>query len=398
MKKILFVINTMGRAGAERALLGLLRRLEGRPYAVSLYVLLAQGELAGELPPGVRLLNPEYSAQDVLSGRGRRQLVKTVCKAFFRNGGCIRKARGIAGNLANQLKNGRVQPDKLLWRVAADGALRFEEHFDLAVAWMEGGSAYYTADWVQASRKAAFIHVDYGKAGYTKALDQGCWARFDRIFAVSEDCRSAFLQAYPELRSRTGVFQNIVSQEEIRRRSREPGGFSDGYQGLRLLTVGRLTYQKAYDVAIDAMKLLKERGCPARWYVLGEGEQRGSLERKLTALGLTGDFFLLGMVENPFPYYAQADLYVHATRFEGKSIAIQEAQTLGCAVVASDCSGNRQQVEDGVDGMLCPLTPEGVAGAVERLLADREARERMGRTAREKRFPNNQAEELLRML
>ena len=34
-----------------------------------------------------------------------------------------------------------------------------------------------------------------------------------------------------------------------------------------------------------------------------------------------------------------------------------------------DCSGNRQQVEDGVDGVLCPLTPEGVAGAVERLLA-----------------------------
>ena len=82
MKKILFVINTMGRAGAERALLGLLRRLEGRPYAVSLYVLLAQGELAGELPPGDRLLNPEYSVQDVQSGRGRRQLVKKVCKAF----------------------------------------------------------------------------------------------------------------------------------------------------------------------------------------------------------------------------------------------------------------------------------------------------------------------------
>ena len=104
------------------------------------------------------------------------------------------------------------------------------------------------------------------------------------------------------------------------------------------------------------------------------------------------------MVENPFPYYAQADLYVHATRFEGKSIAIQEAQTLGCAVVASDCSGNRQQVEDGVDGVLCPLTPEGVAGAVERLLADREARERIGRTAREKRFPVHQAEELLAIL
>lgn len=398
MKKILFVINTMGRAGAERALLGLLRRLEGRPYAVSLYVLLAQGELAGELPPGVRLLNPEYSAQDVLSGRGRRQLVKTVCKAFFRNGGCIRKARGIAGNLANQLKNGRVQPDKLLWRVAADGALRFEEHFDLAVAWMEGGSAYYTADWVRASRKAAFIHVDYGKAGYTKALDQGCWARFDRIFAVSEDCRSAFLQAYPELRSRTGVFQNIVSQEEIRRRSREPGGFSDGYQGLRLLTVGRLAYQKGYDIAIDAMKLLKDAGYRARWYVLGEGSERRRLEKQIARLGLQEDFVLLGAAENPYPYYVQADLYVHAVRFEGQGIAVWEAQTLGCPVIVSDYCGSSGQIEGGVYGVPCELTPAGVAEAIRSLLDDAEKRETLARRAAGKETPQGQEEQLFALL
>lgn len=398
MKRILFVINTMGRAGAERALLGLLRKLEGQPCEVSLYVLLGQGEMIGELPPGVRLLNHAFSEADVLSEEGRRQLAKTVRRAFFRNGGYLKKLRSMAGSLTSQLKHGRVRLDKLLWRVVSDGAERFDERFDLAVAWIEGGSAYYTADWVQADKKAAFVHVDYEKAGYSRELDQDCWEQFDRIFAVSEDCRAAFLRVYPELGGRTEVFRNIISQEEIRRRGREPGGFSDNYQGTRLLTVGRLTYQKGYDIAIEAMKLLKDAGCPVRWYVLGEGDQRRRLEKQIARLGLQEDFVLLGAVENPYPYYAQADIYVHATRFEGQSIAVWEALTLGCPIIISNCCGSGGQIEGGKYGVSCELTPEGVARSVRGLLEDPEKRESLARRALEKETPQGQERQFLALL
>lgn len=364
MKKVLFVINTMGRAGAERALLGLMRKLGNQSYEVSLYVLLGQGELIDELPSTVRLLNSVYSTEAVLSKQGRRRLVRTVLKAFLNNGRWTQKAESIVRSFVGQAEKGNIQMDKLLWRVVADGAERFEEHFDLAVAWIEGGAAYYTADWVQADQKAAFLHIDYEKAGYTRQMDGGCWERFDRIFVVSEEARQSFLRVYPEYQSRTEVFYNIVDQDEILRRSREPGGFSDGYDGTRLLTVGRLTYQKGYDIAIEAMKLLKDSGCYVRWYVLGDGDQRRSLGKKIAYLGLQEDFVLLGAVENPYPYFAQADLYVQASRFEGKSIAIQEAQILKCPVLASDCSGNRENVSDGEDGKLCPLTPEGVRDGI----------------------------------
>ncbi len=145
--------------------------------------------------------------------------------------------------------------------------------------------------------------------------------------------------------------------------------------------MGRLTYQKAYDIAVEAMKLLKDAGCKARWYVLGEGDQRKALEKKIAALGLRQDFLLVGAVDNPFPFYAQTDLYIHATRFEGKSIAIQEAQALGCAVIVSDCNGNREQVTDGEDGILCELTPQGIADSIRELLGDEEKRKRLGQAA-----------------
>ena len=91
-----------------------------------------------------------------------------------------------------------------------------------------------------------------------------------------------------------------------------------------------------------------------------------------------------GAASNPFPYYKQADIYIHATRFEGKSIAIQEAQTLGCAIVASDCNGNREQIIQDEDGLLCQLDPESIAEAVISLAEDKEKRIRLGNAAKEK--------------
>ena len=167
-KKILFVINTMGRAGAETAMLELLKALDSPEYDISLYVIMGQGEMIGKLPPYVRLRNLRFNAHSVLSRQGKRGMMATVCRAFFRNGGQIKKIRGIAGNLASMGRQGKFQADKLLWRMLSDGSLRLEEQFDLAVAWLEGASAYYVAEHVKAARKCAFIHIDYESAGYTR--------------------------------------------------------------------------------------------------------------------------------------------------------------------------------------------------------------------------------------
>lgn len=395
MKKIIFVVNTMGRAGAETALLELLKALRRPDYELFLYVVMGQGEMIRHLPPHVTLLNDRFSEQSVLSRKGKRVMMKTVCRAFFKNGGCPGKVRGILRNASEMRRAGRLQTDKLLWRTLSDGAQRFDDTFDLAVAYLEGASAYYVAEHVKARKKAAFIHIDYGGAGYTRAMDQGCWEHFDRIFGVSDEVREHFLKVYPEYGEKTGVFHNIVDQEAIRRRAGEAGGFQDDYDGMRLLTVGRLTRQKAYDIAIDAMKILKDRGYRVRWYVLGEGDQRKALEKKIRALGLTEDFLLPGATENPFPYYRQTDLYVHATRFEGKSIAIQEAQTLGCAVIASDCNGNREQIRNEQDGILCDLSPQAIADSIASLLEDGEKRKRIGQAAAEKSTAQGQELQML---
>ncbi|MCD8346976.1 MAG: glycosyltransferase [Lachnospiraceae bacterium] len=398
-KRILFVINTMGNAGAEHALLALLHCLDREKYELSLYVLLGQGQLMGHVPEGVRLLNRDYTELPVLSGEGRKQLRRTVLRDALTGGAVFRRLPYLARNFADMCRKHKILPEKLLWRLVADGSARTRKRYDLAVAFLEGGAAYYVADYVNAAKKAAFIHIDYGMAGYTRELDLDCYLSFDRVFAVSDEVREAFLKAYPECESRTAVFHNILDVSEIHRLAREPGGFTDIFEGLRILTVGRLTEQKAYDLAVEALYLLKQRGRKVRWYVLGEGDRRKALEHQIAALGLEKDFLLLGQKENPYPYYAQTDLYVHATRFEGKSIAIEEAQTLGCAILASDCSGNREQITEGVDGRLCALTAENIAEGIVWMLDHPKERQRYKEAAaRKKNFDLGEIRQLLSLL
>ena len=398
-KKILFVINTMGGAGAEAALLSLFGELSPEKYELSLFVVTGQGELVHRLPEYVTLKNKRYDDSSVLSAEGKKRLRKNILRQMFQNGAVFRNLPYLIRNSYSMIRKGKIYPDKLLWRVLSDGAGELRETYDLAVAYLEGGSAYYVRDHVRAKKKAVFIHIDYIRAGYTRALDKECYRYFHRIFAVSEDVKKQFLKVYPECAKRTDIFYNIVNQDEIRRKATLPGGFNDNYDGIRILTVGRLTAQKSYEIAIEAMRLLKQRGIKARWYVLGEGEERRKLEELIGRYGLRQDFLLLGAVSNPYPYYARTDLYVHATRFEGKSIAIQEAQSLGCPVLVSDSSGNRGQVTDGVDGRMCKLTPESVCDIITEMLSDREKMKLYGENEEKKRISNaGQIRKLLQLV
>lgn len=382
-KKLLFVINTLSRAGAETALLALLNSLNPEQVDVSLFVLMGQGELVPELPCYVRVLNKSIQSESVLTAAGRKYMARTMGKAMLSRGTILRKFPYMVSQTAAMVKRGRFSVEKLLWPVLAEGAPRLEEEFDLAVAFLEGGSAYYVANFVKAKKKAAFIHIDYAQAGYNRKIDGDCYLKFDRIFTVSKEIQEPFLNIYPELAQRMDVFHNILDVQRIYRLSKEPGGFPDDFDGVKILTVGRLKAQKALEVSIDAMRLLKDSGVKARWYVLGEGDQRAFLENHIRQQGLEQDFILMGAVGNPYPWFAQADLYVHCSRFEGKSIAIQEALILGCPVVVSDCSGNREQLTDGVNGQLCQLSASEIARTIRQLLADPERMERYRRAASE---------------
>ncbi len=368
-KKLLFIINTMGRAGAETALIELLKKLDALgEFELSLYTIIPRGELFSRVPDNVRILNRCISCGSVLSAAGRAAIFFRAVYSFFYHLTGFRMLPYLFSNIAQQKKTGHVQYDKLLWRLLAEGTPARKESYDLAVAYIEGAAAYYLSDRVRADHKAAFIHIDYQQAGYLPMMDRNCYDYVERIFVVSNEVGRKFISLYPQYHEKVFLFRNILDCEGIVRKAENGVGFEDGFTGVRLVTVGRLTYQKGYDIAVDVMAQLRADGYHVRWYIIGEGPERSNLERLTESLGVKDDFILLGAKDNPYPYIKQADIYVHATRFEGKSIAIEEAQVLQKPIVASDCTGNTEQITPDYDGILLTLNKDNLVRSLEWLI------------------------------
>lgn len=195
---------------------------------------------------------------------------------------------------------------------------------------------------------------------------------FDRIFAVSNETAGVFAGVYPECQQKLSVFHNLIDTEAIRQKALSPAEKSM-HEGIRLLTVGRLTPQKGFDCAVYALKLLLEKQYPVYWYIIGEGSEYGRLTQLARSLHVEDHFIFLGMQTNPYPYFKMADFYIHATRFEGKSIAIQGSTGAWlCYWRHPTAAETANRLVSGVDGLLCPFSPEGIAsgGISDRASAD----------------------------
>ncbi|MCX2574299.1 glycosyltransferase family 4 protein [Pedobacter sandarakinus] len=118
-----------------------------------------------------------------------------------------------------------------------------------------------------------------------------------------------------------------------------------------ILAVGRLDYQKGFDILIDAYDKLGLKNVAL--LISGEGPERKNLESQIAALGLQHRVLLIGFKSNLQDYYAQAELFVLSSRNEGYPNALVEAMGSGCACVAVDCEfGPSEIIEHNVNGIL----------------------------------------------
>lgn len=141
-----------------------------------------------------------------------------------------------------------------------------------------------------------------------------------------------------------------------------------GWQGPRILSVGRFKTAKNHRLLIDAFAKLVRRQ-DARLMILGDGELRHQIEKQVQFLGLQGKVILPGFAA-PGPYYRSADLFVMSSDHEGFGIALVEALQCGLPVVSTDCpAGPAEILDNGRYGELVPCgDADALAVAMERSL------------------------------
>jgi glycosyltransferase involved in cell wall biosynthesis len=197
------------------------------------------------------------------------------------------------------------------------------------------------------------------------------WA--DEIIAVSDGVADDLARTASLPAERIRVIPNPVVMPSLSTLAREPVGhswFAAGEPPI-VLGVGRLTKQKDFATLCRAIAIVRRRR-PVRLVILGEGEERPTLEALVTELGLGDSVALPGFAANPFAYMSKASVFVLSSAWEGLPGALIQAMACGVRVVATDCeSGPREILQGGRFGRIVPVgDAQAMADAIEAVLSE----------------------------
>lgn len=368
MKKVLIFSHWMELGGAEKALLGLLDTIDTDNYSVDLFLMRHSGELFKHIPLKINIL-PENKKCASLA-KPVKQVIKNglVDIVFLRFIAKIlaflkKKQLKISGNSGIEIEYCHKFTKCVLPKIS-------NEEYDIAISFL--APHYYVAEKVKAKKKIAWIHTDYSNVKVDVKSELKMWGKYDKIISISNDVTKSFIKTFPTLEDRVMVIENIISKNYIDSLVNE-FTVDDEMQNdgsVKLLSIGRFGYAKNFDNVPQICKLINDSGLNVKWYLIGFGSDEGLIRQKIDEYNMQDKVIILGKKENPYPYIKACDIYVQPSRYEGKSIAVREAQILEKPVVITNFSTSQSQLNDGIDGVIVPLEKEQCAQEIAKLILD----------------------------
>lgn len=368
-KNILFIMNNLNCGGAEKALISLLQTMDHSKYNVDLLLFKQEGIFLKNIPKEVNLLE-ESTGYNYFDMSIKASILECIKKFRFD----IALNRLLAGYIFKTEKN-RVVCEQRVWKYISRSIKSLNNKYDAAIGYLEKNPIYFCVEKVNAKKKIGFIHNDYEKLGMNSNIDIKYFDKLDNIVTVSEGCSEVLKRKFPQYEPKIKVMYNIVSPKIINKMASEDISIESGK--INIVSVGRLNYQKGFDMAIEACELLKNDGYDFTWSILGEGEERVKLEDMIKERNLEKIFILKGIQENPYPYIKQADIYVQPSRFEGKSIAIDEAKILNKPILVTNFSTAKDQIKNQKNGLIVDMTSESIYKGIKQLIDSKDLRKQL---------------------
>ena len=262
----------------------------------------------------------------------------------------------------------------LLTRASRLRTLYKREQFDYIFGFME--SANYPS--ILASGKTiASLHIDPAFLSRPERwLLRLIYPFAHQVAPVSKDIARQ-LRNGDGLTNVTPIY-NPVPVDELKKLADRPRPHTRKY----LLAVGRLTYQKHFDLLIDAYHHSHaKKDCDL--IILGEGQLRTQLEAQICNLKLEQQVFLPGRLKDPFHYFKHAEFMALSSLAEGFPMVLIEALTLSCPVLSVDCpTGPREIVKHFKNGLLIEMENRAVlSGAIDKLFYDTKLRKKLADNA-----------------
>ena len=339
---LLFVAPNLGGGGAERALVHIVNHLDRARFQPHLALFQREGIFLGELAADVAVYEIQPTDRGPLQRNWMRLLaLRRLCR--------------------------QVQPAlmmSLLWQANAVTLLA-------AGLWRCSMPVVIN----EQTAPQASLRAD-ARRRLLWPIARRLYRRASHVVVISEGIASEITDRLSIAPERVSVIHNPVPVQQVMEQARAPVSFRVG-RTPAIMAAGRLVPLKNYPLLLRAVaRVLGER--EVELYILGDGPERGSIERLAAALGIAGHVHLLGFQPNPYRYLAQADLFALSSDHEGFGNVLVEAMALGVPVVATDCPyGPREILAGGQYGLLVPPGDERVlADGLLSLLRDSDARSR----------------------
>lgn len=180
-----------------------------------------------------------------------------------------------------------------------------------------------------------------------------------KIIAVSEDVEVSIRKHKPSLRRPLQKILNGVNTERF-----APGLFSGKTvrESFKIPesapvigTIAVFRFQKRLDLWIEIAKKISGRKPEVHFILVGDGPQRALLEEKRLAHGMVDRIHFTGVQSEVRPYLAAFDAYMMSSVFEGLPIALLEAMASGCPAIATDAGGIKEMIRHDEDGLICSV-------------------------------------------
>lgn len=339
-RNVWFYMDQLEVGGVERILLNLTTCLIREGWEPTLVLNQARGELLQTIPRGLAVIDLQASRFASAVPRLATQLRQGRPAILISQRGYLNAIAALAHLAAGRPGRLVLMEHSLVSRVLRESRMPTRP-VDRLIRWL-GPAIYRFAD--------AIVGVSQGVA-----------ADLERTMHLpSGSARVLYNPAIPD-------------PADLRQRVESPISPPWPEDGKPLIvTVGRLSPEKGYDLLLEAFQQLLGR-LDARLAIIGNGPEQAELERRIRAGGLEDRVHLLGYQSNPYAWLHRADTFVLSSVIESFPTVILEAMAVGTPVVAFDCpEGPREIIRPDHEGLLVPpRDPEALAQSLYRVLVDR---------------------------
>lgn len=368
-KNLLFVIDSLDCAGAEKSLVTLLSLLNYTKYSVDLMLFAHGGVLEELLPKEVNIIKPlKYT------NFAKLNLIESIKYSVRASEYKMLTSRIKYSTSLRLKKYSNPQKARKFWQNISKVIEPNNKIYDIAISYAQGIPTFYVAEKVNAHKKFAWVNVSYRLNTKEKNYQETYYDAFNQIIAVSESTKDIFLETFPNYKHKINVIYDINNPDFISKMADIGNNYEDNFDGIRILTIGRFAQQKGYDIALNACKMLKEKGINFKWYALGKGPLEDEILNYIKENELVENFILLGVHSNPYSFIKNSDIYVQTSKFEGYGLAIAEARMLNVPVVTTRFDAVYNQMIDGKNGLVVDMNDEAVYEGIMKVINDKEFR------------------------